>query len=87
VSDVVVELLGAAALELLLGDVALCALMSEVLLLVVLPVAGGVWLALLVPVWLADAPTPLELADWDGVALDGGVFWVWAAELPSAELV
>jgi hypothetical protein len=60
-----------------LGAAALCALMSEVLVLLggVEAVADGVWLLMLlwsavVELWL---PTPLELAAWSGVRLDGGV--------------
>jgi len=65
---VVVEVLGAALL---------CALISELVLLGgVEVVADGVWLELMllwsevVAPWL---PTPLELAAWSGVWLDGGV--------------
>jgi hypothetical protein len=72
-----VELLGAAALE--LGAAALfCALISELLVELVL-LLGGV---LLCELMLPCVPTPLELAASEGVAVEGGVFWVWAAELP-----
>jgi hypothetical protein len=96
ISLVVEELLGAAAALLF------WALMSELVLdLDALESAGGLVLLVvllwalisevLAGVWLAEAepeyPTPLELAACDGVAVDGGVFWVWAAALPSAELV
>ena len=90
------ELLGAAAL--LLGEVALlCATMSE--LLVEEEALGGFEVELLgaavllcaLMLWsevvlLPVLPTPLELAASEGVADDGGVFCVWAAELPCAEL-
>jgi hypothetical protein len=85
-----VELLGGVLEAELLGAAAalFCALMSELLVVEVLVelLGAGVVLCALMLLWseVVEAPvlpTPLELAACEGVAVDGGVFWVCAAVL------